>query len=227
MCYLGALTGQGLNFGRNRFAINIPKKADMKYPKLRELKEAIRALIKGPYTSKFPYQPHKPYERFRGKTEFHEEDCVGCGACFQVCPAKAIKMEDVKNKRILTVNWDLCIFCGQCQANCITGKGIMLSNVFDLATTGKRSELKQAIEKEFMTCDCCGENIVPKDQILWVARKIGPLCFTNPSLVLLYLKTLNLALNEKLPLKEDLEFERSDRIRILCPRCRREAVIKS
>jgi len=199
----------------------------MKYPKLRELREAIKALIKGPYTSKFPYQPHKPYERFRGKPEFHERECVGCGACFHVCPARAIDMQDVKNKRILTVNWDLCIFCGQCQANCITEKGIVLSGEFDLATTGKRAELRQAIEKEFAVCDCCGENIVPQDQILWVARKIGPLCFSNPSLILFYLRVLNLASKEEFSPKEELEFVRSDRIKILCPRCRREAVIKS
>jgi len=199
----------------------------MKYPKLRELREAIKALIKGPYTSKFPYQSHKPFERFRGRSEFHEEDCVGCGACFHVCPARAIDMQDVKDKRILTVNWDICIFCGQCQANCITGKGIMLSNEFDLATTGKRSELKQAIEKEFALCDCCGENIVPLDHILWVARKIGPLCFSNPSLILFYLRVLNLASKERFPPKEELEFARFDSMKILCPRCRREAAIKS
>lgn len=37
----------------------------MRYPKLRELKEALKALIKGPYTSKFPFKPHVPFERFR------------------------------------------------------------------------------------------------------------------------------------------------------------------
>lgn len=199
----------------------------MRYPKLRELREAIKALIRGPYTSKFPYQPHKPYERFRGKPEFHDEDCVGCGACFEVCPAKAIEMQDIKGKRILTVNWDMCIFCGQCQANCLTEKGIILSQEFDLATTEKRSDLKQTIEKEVLLCEACGEIIAPYDQIVWVARKIGPLCFSNASLILFYLRSLNLALKEKPSPKEELEFLRSDRIKILCPRCRREAVLKS
>jgi len=138
----------------------------MKYPKLRELKEAIRALIKGPYTSKFPYEPHKPAERFRGRSEFHQDDCIGCGACAQVCPAGAIEMKDERGKRILTVNWNLCIFCGQCQANCPTSKGIMLSNEFDLATTEKRSELKQEIKKELVCCSCCREVIAPKEQTL-------------------------------------------------------------
>lgn len=199
----------------------------MRYPKLRELREAVRALIKGPYSSNFPNAPHKPFERFRGKTKFHVDDCVGCSACFQVCPSKAIDMQDTKGKRRLTVNWDLCIFCGQCQANCITQKGIMLSNEFDIATTGKRSELSQSIEKEMALCDCCGENVVPYDHILWVARKLGPLSFSNASVTLFYLKDLGLSLTEGPLLKDKAEFNRSDRIKILCPRCRREAVLKS
>jgi len=199
----------------------------MRYPKLRELKEAIKALIKGPYTSKFPYQPHKPYEKFRGKPEFHQEECMGCGACFQVCPSRAIEMQDKGNKRILTVHWDLCIFCGQCQANCPTEKGIMLSREFDLATTEKREDLKQTIEKELLLCECFGEIIAPYEQILWVAKRLGPLCFSNTSLMLFYLKNLNLAQEEKLLPKEEMGFFRADRIKILCPSCRREAVINS
>jgi len=203
----------------------------MKYPKLRELKEAIKALIKGPYTSKFPYQPHKPFERFRGKPEFHQDDCIGCTACAQVCPARAIEFNDEKKsgkaKRILIIHWDLCIFCGQCQANCPTEKGIILSQEFDLATTENREDLKQEIEKELLLCDGCGEIIAPYEQILWVAKKLGPLTFSNASLMLFYLINLGPALKEKILPKENLEFLRSDRIKILCPRCKREAVLKS
>jgi len=199
----------------------------MRYPKLRELKEAIRALVKGPYTSRFPYEPHQPFEGFRGRPEYHEEDCIGCGACFQVCPAKAIDMQDIKDKRILNVRWDLCIFCGQCQANCPTEKGITLSKEFDLATTGKREELYQEIKKQLMLCQCCGELVAPYDQVLWVAKRLGPLTFSNASLMLFYLQDLNLALKEKPSPKKEEGFLRSDRIRILCPRCRREAVLKS
>jgi len=199
----------------------------MRYPKLRELKEAIKALIKGPYTSKFPFQPHKPYERFRGKPEFHQDDCVGCGACVQVCPAKAIEMQDIGEKRTLTLRWDMCIFCGQCQANCLTEKGIILSQEFDLAVTEKIEQLRQTIEKELLLCECCSEIIAPYEQILWVAKKLGALSFSNASLMLFYLKSLNLALEKEPSPKEELEFMRSDRIKVLCPRCRREAVLKS
>jgi formate hydrogenlyase subunit 6/NADH:ubiquinone oxidoreductase subunit I len=199
----------------------------MRYPKLRELREAIKALIKGPYTTRFPKQPHVPFERFRGKPEFHEQDCIGCGACVQVCPSGALSMRDVGDKRILEIRWDICIFCGQCQANCLTEKGIVLSGEFDFATTQRRQDLKQEIQKDLVVCEGCGEIIAPYDQILWVAKRLGPLTFSNPSLMLFYLRNQKLSIDEAEIKKEEKEFLRADRIKILCPRCRREAVIKS
>jgi len=203
----------------------------MKKPKLRELREAIKALIKGPYTSRFPYEPHTPYERFRGRPYFHEEDCIGCTACVQVCPSRAIEVEDEikegKARRRLTVHWDICIFCGQCQANCPTTKGIILSQEFDFATTGKRQELQNEIEKDFLLCECCGEPIVPYDQFVWLAARLGPLCFSNSSLLLFYLRGLGLALKEAVLSGKETAFMRQERIKIICPRCRREAVLKS
>ena len=199
----------------------------MRYPKLRELREAVKALIKGPYTSKFPLEPHKPYDRFRGRPYFYEESCIGCTACAQVCPTKAIEVEDSLQKRVLTVHWDICIFCGQCQANCPTEKGIMLSREFDFATTQNRKELKHVVEKEFVHCECCGEPIVPFDQYSWVVKRLGPLVFSNSSLLLYYLRLSGLALKEKFSPKEKNSFSRADRIKILCPSCRRQAVVQS
>jgi formate hydrogenlyase subunit 6/NADH:ubiquinone oxidoreductase subunit I len=199
----------------------------MRYPKLRELKEAIKALVKGPYTTRFPRQPHVPFEKFRGKPEFHKEDCIGCGACVQVCPSGALSLRDEGDKRILQIRWDICIFCGQCQANCPTEKGIILSQEFDFATTEDRQDLKQEIDKELVLCQGCGQIIAPYEQILWVAKRLGPLAFSNPSLMLFYLKNQGLSSGEPETKQEEKEFQRADRIRILCPRCRREAVIKS
>ncbi len=199
----------------------------MKYPKLRELREAVKALIKGPYTSKFPYQPHQPYEAFRGRPKFYEDDCVGCTACAQVCPTKAIEWSDdiKRKKRILTIRWDICIFCGQCQANCLSVKGIQLSKDFDLATS-RRQDLSQTIEKSLVFCDCCQEVIAPHDQILWVADKIRSLLFSNTSLMLYYLKNKNLS-QSKIHSNSQEPALRADRFRMLCPACRRKAVYKS
>jgi len=203
----------------------------MRYPKLRELKEAIRALASRPYTNKFPYKPHIPYEAFRGRPEFNDKYCIGCTACVQVCPARAIKFEDKLEegsaKRVLTVRWDLCVFCGQCQANCPPEKGIVLSREFDLATTEKRGALRQTIEKDLKLCEHCGGIVAPRGQILWVADKLGPLAFSNTSLILSFLRKLNLAQKESPSAEEKKEIQRPDRIKVLCPACRREAVIKS
>jgi hydrogenase-4 component H len=205
----------------------------MKYPKLRELKEAIRALIKGPYTSKFPFKSHEPFERFRGKPQYHEEECIGCTACVNVCPSSALSFEDRieggRAVRVLRYTLDMCIFCGQCEANCPTQKGIVLTREFDLATTEKRQDLKQEIEKELILCDCCGEVVVPKDQYIWVADRLGPLMFANPSLFLSYLNKMSLAALAKRekPKEVRADLRRAQRFEVRCPKCRREAVLKS
>lgn len=204
----------------------------MRYPKLRELREAIRALFKGPYTSPFPYKPHTPFERFRGRPYFYEEECIGCAACVQVCPTGALSFEDeivsgAGPRRVLTITLDLCIFCGSCQANCLTGKGIVLSQEFALATTGKRQDLKQTIEKAFVLCECCGQPIVPLDQFKWVTKKLGALVFSNTSLLLFYLRLQGLASKQSPSEVPDSPLLRSDRFKILCPSCRRQSVITS
>jgi hydrogenase-4 component H len=156
---------------------------------------------------------------------------MGCAACAQVCPSGAIEFKDRvisgKARRTLIIHWDICIFCGNCQANCPTAKGIILSREFDFATTENRETLSQEIEKEITLCEGCEEMVLPQDQIHWVEKRLGPLCFSNTSLILIYLRSLVLGLKGEFLPKEEREFLRSDRMKILCPRCRREAVFKS
>jgi NAD-dependent dihydropyrimidine dehydrogenase PreA subunit len=44
------------------------------------------------------------------------DDCVGCGACADVCPENAIKVDDVA-----IINQDVCISCGLCIDECPAG----------------------------------------------------------------------------------------------------------
>ncbi|MFW6189605.1 MAG: 4Fe-4S binding protein [Planctomycetota bacterium] len=190
----------------------------MRAPKLRELKEAVRALISGPYTANFPAEPTPVSENFRGRPRFDEEECVGCGACANVCPPGALEMVDDAESavRSLTVHLDRCIFCGQCVANCLTERGIAQTQEYDLSTTD-RAELREGTEKDLLLCEACGAVIGARDHIRWVAERLGPLAFANPTLLLSSMQDMGLSDEEPQRRKE---LHRADKLRILCPRCR-------
>jgi formate hydrogenlyase subunit 6/NADH:ubiquinone oxidoreductase subunit I len=196
-------------------------------PKIRELMEAIKALIKGPYTSEFPKIAHKPYESFRGQPKYDDKKCVGCLACVQVCPVEALSYKDStdpKNpKRTLYHHSDTCIFCGQCEAACIADhEGIKLSNDWELSFFD-RKESSESIDKELQLCEICGDPIACKDHLKWIAEKIGELTYSNPTLYLSRLKSLGIVDENIISAMKD--YGRSDRVKIICARCRRETTL--
>jgi hydrogenase-4 component H len=198
----------------------------MKLPKMRELAEAVKALVKGPYTSKFPKVGHTPYSSFRGQPKYDQEKCVGCLACEQVCPAEAIAHRDETDgspKRILFHYTDTCIFCGSCEAACIADhQGIKLSGDWELAFFD-RSEAFETIEKELQLCEICGAVIACKDHLKWIAEKIGELAYSSPTLYQSRLKELGIIDENIVAAMRDEG--RSDRNKILCARCRRETTL--
>ncbi|OIO75273.1 MAG: hypothetical protein AUJ85_03525 [Elusimicrobia bacterium CG1_02_37_114] len=196
----------------------------MKYPKLRELKEAVIALIKGPYTTKFPFKPHTPFPKFRGKPTPDEKECIGCGACAEVCPARAIEVKDTvadgRATRSLIWHYDLCIYCAQCERLCTTEKGVKLTNEYDLVTFDRKTSFSE-ITKELVLCENCGEIIAPKDQILWVAKKLGPMTYGNLLVFGTLQKHLHVSTEYTQP-ETDLPAKRSDMFRLSCPKCRHQ-----
>jgi hydrogenase-4 component H len=200
----------------------------MKYPKIRELKEAVVSLVSPAYTSSFPKKPHTPFENFRGKPEVDDKNCVGCETCANVCPPGAITVEDDREtgKRIITRNHGKCIFCGMCQQHCITGKGVVLSDkIFDLAVF-ERDKIIETQEKELVVCKHCDAIITTAEHIQYLHSKLGPKAFAS---------TLNLnLLNDKLQLapKEETDLEirdglkRKDMFNIVCPNCLRSVLVK-
>ena len=208
--------------GPEQFAKNkqLKETRKLKKPKLRELKEAVRAVICGPYTTKFPFEPHTPPEGYRGKPEFHEDACIGCKACAEVCPADAIEVvDDVSASppvRRLVIKTDQCIWCGHCERYCTTGKGVQLGRTYDLATVD-RGELRASVEKELVLCEQCGEPVACRDHLKWIADKIGPMTYANATL---FLVSQEESTGPHAPTVE-AGGDRASIMRVLCPACQR------
>jgi len=201
----------------------------MRQPKLRELKEAIISLFTPAYTTKFPKKEHIPFEGFRGKPVVDDKNCVGCETCTNVCPPHAITHEDDREKgvRVIRRDYGKCIFCGQCEEHCITGKGVKLSDkIYDMSNFD-RVESVEYQEKELIICKNCGAVITTKEHIVFMHKKLGPKAYSN-------IMNLNL-LNEKLKLaaEEDTDFDlskelkRRDMFNVLCPNCLRKTLVKT
>jgi hydrogenase-4 component H len=198
----------------------------MRTPKVRELGEALRSLFSKPYTVRYPYEPVVAPEAFRGKPKFVEAECIGCGACAQVCPARAIEVVNVVEgsggRRTLTVHHDHCIFCGQCHRYCTTKEGIVLTNEYETGTYD-RSLAISSVEKELVVCQECGEIIATVAQLRWVAERLGPKAFGSMGLALLMSQDLGLVGDVSRDPKRPLE--RGDNVSLLCPRCKREVIL--
>ncbi len=180
------------------------------------------------FTTRFPVGEYEPIERFRGRPRYDEDECIGCGACANVCPAKCIDVVDEvdgeKPVRVLVQHVEKCIWCGQCERYCTTQKGIRMTTEYDCAAFSLEG-LEETCRKELCLCESCGAVIAPVDQLRWVASRLGHLAFANASLMLLVHKLQLRVLDERPSVPEDAP-SRSKFLSIQCPVCRRKAVLE-
>ncbi len=193
----------------------------MRWPKLRELKEAVTAVVSPRFTTRFPAVPCEVPDRYRGKPEFDDDNCVGCGACVNVCPTLALTQQDDLDSdppnRRLTLRYDTCIFCGHCAENCTTQKGIKLSQQWDLAGFDRQAMIEHH-DHPLQLCEKCGAVVGTRRHLRWVAARLGPLAYANPSLLLSRVpvgKAVNASTRTS-----DAHAKPQDFMRILCPECK-------
>ena len=200
----------------------------MRLPKLRELKEAVTAVVSPRFTTRFPAQPCEVPDRYRGKPEFDEVACVGCGACVNACPTQALTMTDDLQARPpvrrMRLRYDRCIFCGNCAENCTTQTGIRLSRQWDLAGLD-RDKMVEVHTHELQLCQRCGALVGTRKHLSWLYEKLGPLAYANPSLLLVKGAEMGTeALDGSERSREGVQT--SDLMRILCPQCKYEVTVR-
>ncbi len=110
----------------------------------------------GEITHKYPFEPYKVSENFRGKPAYIFDLCIGCAAFGIACPSNAITVvfNDDKSKLIWEFDCGRCIFCGRCDEVCPTG-AIKLSEEFELAVKFDKSALIQRGELDVQCCTTC------------------------------------------------------------------------
>jgi hydrogenase-4 component H len=198
----------------------------MKWPKLRELREAVTAVVQGPYTHPFPAEPTPLPDWIRGKPVYDPAGCIGCGACAEVCPVRAIEVKDQRDAagrwlRRLTLHYDNCVFCAECMRNCSTQKGITLSSEYELSGFSRQA-MVETVEKLLVECELCGRPIGTRDHLLWIYHRLGPLAWANTTLYL----AAQTALGLREPAgRDERPLDRTDIQRVLCSACRRTVTL--
>jgi|GEM_PF-1541065 formate hydrogenlyase subunit 6/NADH:ubiquinone oxidoreductase subunit I len=103
------------------------------------LPRLLSSLFRRPFTVKYPFAPAEVPPTYRGELLFYYDACVGCRLCVRDCPAFALELVEVTEKKYqLVYHLGRCAFCGQCEESCPQG-AIALSTTFDLATSEKGS----------------------------------------------------------------------------------------
>jgi hydrogenase-4 component H len=136
-------------------------------------------------------------------------------------PEEPVKEKETPPMRRFELRYDVCNFCGNCQAHCITEKGIQLTKQYDLALFDRNLAV-EFIELELAICDLCSGVITAKSHLAWLAKRLGTLVYGNPMLLLNSQRDL-VSVVSGLP---GDELRRPDIFKILCPKCRHEVMLK-
>lgn len=104
-------------------------------------KELLNNAISKPNTLIYPFEKRKMPPGIRGKHQYDETKCTGCGMCSRVCPSFAIEMKGLGPKcEGLKINLGACLFCQQCEESCPTG-AITLGQEYELAVLDKQNAI--------------------------------------------------------------------------------------
>ena len=91
----------------------------------------------GIVTATYPKTPARVSGNFRGRPEFDFERWRDARPAAEACPTGAITVRDDGGSPQVTVDYGLCVFCGQC-ADVTPGGAVRVTKEFELAVTDRR-----------------------------------------------------------------------------------------
>jgi Ni,Fe-hydrogenase III small subunit/formate hydrogenlyase subunit 6/NADH:ubiquinone oxidoreductase subunit I len=97
----------------------------------------------GIVTAPYPSAEARVSEYFRGRPHFDLERWSDARPAAAVCPTGAIAVSDRDDFRQVTVDYGLCVFCGQC-AEASMDQAVSITHEFELAVRDRRDLLFQA-----------------------------------------------------------------------------------
>jgi formate hydrogenlyase subunit 6/NADH:ubiquinone oxidoreductase subunit I len=104
-------------------------------------RELLKNAASKPCTLAYPFEKREMPKGSRGRHDYDEAKCTGCGMCSRVCPSFAIELKGLGPKcEGLKVNLGACLFCQQCEESCPTG-AIWLTTAYELAVINKADEI--------------------------------------------------------------------------------------
>ncbi|HNW93944.1 MAG TPA: 4Fe-4S binding protein [bacterium] len=79
-------------------------------------KTALRNLLQGPCTERYPFVRRTMPAGVRGALQFEQATCIYCGICAKKCPTGALKVD--RATKTWSINRLRCISCNYCVAAC-------------------------------------------------------------------------------------------------------------
>ena len=124
---------------------------------LKEIKDTAKYMLQGlgvtfdhmrrrPVTIQYPYEKLIPSERYRGRIHFEMDKCIACEVCVRVCPINLPVVDWVMNKeakkkelRNYSIDFGVCIFCGNCEEAC-PEEAIFMSDDYEIPMLDRKKQ---------------------------------------------------------------------------------------
>src|SRR5690242_1694373 len=94
--------------------------------------------------STVPYPDAAPVisDHFRGRPQFDFAKWIDARQAAEACPTGAIALEDQDDLRHVTIDYGLCVFCGQCAE--ASPEAVTITRQFEMATRLRRNLMIEA-----------------------------------------------------------------------------------